>query len=102
MKSVLEVARELAAHHRAEDPDTQEVFLAESPDEVRLLEISGSIESWGLPEVLPVRFAAKPDAGIPYASNVILLSPEDWAQVQAGTVQLPADWGHPSSFQKIA
>jgi hypothetical protein len=102
MKSVLEVARELAAHHRAEDPETKEVFVSESPDEVRLLEVSGSVGSWGEPEVLPVRFAAKPEAGIPYASTIILLSPEEWVLVQAGKVRLPADWGDPASFQKIA
>lgn len=69
---------------------------------VRLLEVSGSVGSWGKPEVLPVRFAPKPDAGIPYASVVILLSPEDWAEVRAGRVRLPADWGDPLSFRKIA
>jgi hypothetical protein len=101
MKSVLEVAQELAAHHRVEDPETKDIFFADCPDIVRLVEVSASVESWGKPEVLPVRFAPKPAAGIPYASAVILLSPGDWAAVQAGTVRLPADWGDPQQLKKL-
>ena len=100
-KSIPDVARELAEAHRKEDPTTT-VFLAEDPgeDEVRLVEVSDSVETSG--EVLPFRFAARPDQGIPYASVVILLSESEWARVQRGELRLPEGWGTPDALKKIA
>ena len=100
MKTVLEVARELAAAHRTEDPETQEVYVAEADDEVRLVEVSTSLEASG--EVLPFRFKARPDKGVPYPSIVVLLHPEEWAAVRAGKLQLPIGWGPPTDLKKIA
>jgi hypothetical protein len=103
MKSVFQVAEDLARAHRAEDPETQEVYLApgsESSAEVRLVEISGSLGGSG--EVLPFRFAPRDDLDIPYASVVVLLSPDDWQRVQNGELQLPDGWGRPADLQKIA
>ncbi len=100
MKPILEVARELAAAHRKEDPETKSVFFAEDPAEVRLVEVSGSVGTSG--DVLPFRFTARPDQGIPYASVVVLLSEEEWARVQRGELQLPPGWGAPDQLKKIA
>ena len=94
------VARELADAHRVEDPKTRSVFLAESESEVRLVEVSGSVGDSG--EVLPFRFAPRPDLGVPYASVVLLLSEEDWRRVERGEIDLPQGWGRPDALKKIA
>lgn len=99
-KPIVDVARELAEAHRAEDPETKSVFLADSPDEVRLVEVSGSVGNSG--EVLPFRFAPRPDLGVPYASVVVLLSEDDWGRIERGELALPPGWGTPRSLTKIA
>lgn len=101
-KPILEVAQELAKAHRAEDPETKSVFLAESEGvtEVRLVEVSGSIGTSG--EVLPFRFAPRPDLGVPYPSVVVLLSEDDWERIERGELALPPGWGTPSTLKKIA
>lgn len=102
MKSVLDVATELAVAHKGEDPDTQ-VYLALSDEpatEVRLVEVTGSLSDSG--EVLPFRFAARADLGVPYASVVVLLGLEDWERVQRGELSLPHGWGQPQDLKKIA
>ncbi|MBI2389526.1 MAG: hypothetical protein HYV09_08010 [Deltaproteobacteria bacterium] len=99
-KPIFEVAKELAQAHRAEDPETKSVFLAESDTEVRLVEVSGSVGTSG--EVLPFRFAARPDLGVPYASVVVLLSEDDWRRIERGELALPAGWGTPKALKKIA
>lgn len=102
-KTILEVANELAKAHKEEDPDTSHIYLASSSEdsgEVRLVEVSGSLESSS--EVLPFRFTERTDLGIPYASVVILLSPEDWNLLKAGRLALPDGWGSADELQQIA
>jgi len=99
-KPIVDVAKELAAAHRKEDPETKAVFLAEDQAEVRLVEVSGSVSTSG--EVLPFRFAARPDLGVPYASVVVLLSEDDWARIERGELTLPPEWGTPGALKKIA
>lgn len=99
-KTVEDVARVLAEAHRNEDPETTEIYLAEAVDEVRLVEISGSVGNSG--EVLPFRFAPQPSQGIPYPSTVILLSLEEWAQIQRGDLSLPEGWGGIDALKRIA
>ncbi len=99
MKTISEVALELATAHRAEDPETKSVFLANNENEVRLVEVSGSVSSGG--EVLPFRFASRPDLGVPYPSVVVLLSEDDWLRVERGDLALPAGWGRPEALQAI-
>lgn len=103
MKSVFDVAHDLARAHKSEDPDTEAVYLAQSPNaptEVRLVEISGSLGNAG--EILPFRFAPRLDLGVPYASVVVLLGLEDWERVKRGELALPAGWGQPEDLKKIA
>jgi hypothetical protein len=101
-KTVLEVAKELADAHRAEDPETQEVFVANAHDEVRLVEISGVVGSTEAQKIFPVRFAQRPDLGVPYDSVVVLLSPDEWKEVRAGRLLLPPGWGSVADLKKIA
>lgn len=93
MKTVPEVAEELAKAHVEDDPETTDVYFVEGVDhEVRLVEVTGSLGSGRPPEVLPFRFQAQPEAGVPYPSVVVLLSPTDWAAVEKDQVKLPAGW----------
>jgi hypothetical protein len=100
IKPIVDVAKQLAEAHRQEDPATKAVFLAEDPVEVRLVEVSGSVATAG--EVLPFRFAPRPDLGVPYASVIVLLSEDDWARIERGELALPPEWGTPEKLKKIA
>jgi hypothetical protein len=71
----------MAESHRKEDPATTAVFLAEDPAEVRLVEVSRSVSSAG--EVLPFRFAARPDLGVPAAPSSTTFSMKSrWPQAR--------------------
>lgn len=100
VRSIEDVAVELANAHRHEDPDTTEIYFADAVDEVRLVEISASVGNSG--EVLPFRFAAQPSEGVPYPSTVILLSLEEWQRVKAGELSLPDSWGPLDTLKRIA
>jgi hypothetical protein len=89
------VAQLLAEEHRKNDPDLQRAYLADDPNdrEIRLVEVSGSVGvTW---QVLPFRYAARPDLGIPYPCVIVLLSPEEWAELTTpgSDLTLPASWG---------
>ena len=95
VRSRSDVAQLLAEEHRKNDPDLQAVYLADDPNdrEIRLVEVSGSVGmTW---QVLPFRFAARPDLGVPYPCVIVLLSPEEWAALAApgSDLALPASWG---------
>jgi hypothetical protein len=93
MKSVPEVAKELAKAHVEDDPKTMDVyFVTDVDDEVRLVEVSGSLGGAGPGEVLPFRFKEQPEQGVPYPSVVVLLSPAEWAAVEKNELKLPAGW----------
>ena len=93
-KTVLEVAEELARAHMEDDPETTDVFLAEATDEVRLVEVSGSLgrEAPLDVEVFSVRFAAQPGNGVDYPSVIVLLSPQEWEAVKNDQLKLPSGW----------
>jgi len=90
--TIHQVAAELAAAHRKADKATTLIKLVEtgSQNEIHLLEVSASAPNSG--EVLPFRFAADPIHGVPYPSIVILLSLQEWQQVQTGIMTLPQGW----------
>lgn len=93
MKTVPEVAEELAKAHVEDDPKTTDVYFVEGVnDEVRLVEVTGSLGSGRPAEVLPFRFQAQPEQGVPYPSVVVLLSPSDWEAVEKDEVKLPPGW----------
>jgi hypothetical protein len=93
MKTVPEVAEELAKAHVEDDPKTTQVYFVEGvKDEVRLVEVTGSLGNTGPGEVLPVRFNAQPEEGVPYPSVVVLLSPVEWKAVEKDELKLPPGW----------
>ena len=98
-KTLEQVARRLAYHHRQEDPETTEIYLSRAEKEVRLVEVSESVGSSG--EVLPFRFTAQPSQGIPYPSVVILLSPEEWSMLQRGELELPDGWTSVEDLEEL-
>lgn len=87
-----QVAKELAAAHRMADHHTIAVYWAPDPEgwEIRLVEVSGSVGDTG--EVLPFRFGPQIARGVPYASVVILLNPDEWEKVKSGELKLPPNW----------
>jgi hypothetical protein len=97
---ILDVAKHLADAHRHEDPATTEIFIAEDPAEVRLVEVSEPVAGSG--EVLPFRFAPRPDQGVAYASVVVLLSPDDWKRVERGELALPLGCGYASNAEEAS
>ena len=99
-KSVADAAMDLAEAHRREDPATTEIYFVEASEEVRLVEVSGSVGTSG--EVLPYRFGARPAEGIPYPSIIVLLSLDEWKQLQAGHLHLPEGWGTLDDLKRIA
>lgn len=90
--TVSEVAKILAEAHRKDDPRTIDVFWAEDPHEVRLVEVTDSVAQMSQQEVMPFRLTARPDQGIPYPVVIILLSQEEWNAVARGELSLPAGW----------
>jgi hypothetical protein len=93
MKTVPEVALELARAHKEDDPQTTDVYFVDGVEnEVRLVEVSGSLGNGGPGEVLPFRFNAQPEQGVPFPSIVVLLSPAEWGAVERGELDLPAGW----------
>lgn len=92
--SILDAAQELAKAHRQRDPETRAVFLysGDGDDEIRLLEVSASAPTTN--EVLPFRFDARPELGVPYRSVVVIVSPEEWAAIEQGHLPLPHGWAN--------
>jgi hypothetical protein len=93
MRSVDEVAKNLATAHKQADPDIREIYLIEDPTgkEIRLVEVSTSVGFTG--SIMPFRFAARPDLDLPYPSVVILLSPEEKDLLDRRELDLPDAWG---------
>jgi len=94
------VANDLARAHRRDDRATVAIYQARAQDEVRLVEVTGSVGTTN--DVLPFRMGARPDLGVPFASVVVLLSPDEWQSVEQGKLSLPSGWGEPADLRKIA
>jgi hypothetical protein len=90
-----DVARSLAKAHRAADTGTTIIKYFPGGPKVRLVEVSSQAPTTG--EVLPFEFAADPASGVDYPSIVILLSPDEWARVEAGKLPLPPGWDLPGA-----
>jgi hypothetical protein len=98
-QTVEQAANALAAMHRQNDPETTAIYRIDRPDEVRLLEVTGSVGAVG--DLLPFRFAARPEMGVPYPSVVVLASQHEFDLLQRGQLSLPKDFGHPDELLKV-
>lgn len=83
-----QTADALAAAHRASDPSTSTIMYFPAAGIIRLVEVSASAPTTR--EILPFAFDAA--NGVPFPSVVILVSPAEWAEIQAGTLALPNGW----------
>ncbi len=92
MKAILDEAKELAAAHRAADPKTTTIkfFPTATPKHICLLEVTTSAPTTG--EVMPFTFPPDPIHGVRHPSTVILLSPQEWSDVQSKNLPLPPTW----------
>lgn len=94
MGTVLEEAKKLTQEHTDEIVSVVSVWLCQHDEQIRLVEVddtySDPIGSTG--EVLPFGFAAQPDLGYDHPTVLIVLSPEEWNQVQSGKLSLPEGW----------
>ena len=93
------VAKLLAGEHMSQDEGIREVYWAPAANEVRLVEVSGSVGDTS--ELLPFRFSPDPP-DVPFHSVVILLSPRDWERVVAGDLKLPDTFGTFTALERIA
>ena len=98
-QSIDDAASELARDHKAQDLATTAIYRSVAKDEIRLVEVTGSVGTTN--DVLPFRFAARPDEGLPYPSVIVLLSPDEWRSVTAGKLKLPSGWGAPEELKKV-
>ena len=96
MQDTKETARFLAGEHMKEDEGLRTVYWAPSEDEVYLVEVTTSAPDSG--DVLPFRFTPDPP-DVPFASTVILLSPQDWERVNRKELELPGSFS--VDLQKI-
>jgi hypothetical protein len=84
--SVQVAAKLLAGEHIAQDPGIRRVYWAPAEHEIRLIEVSESIEDGR--GVLPFRFTPDlPD--VPFPSVIIQLSPEDYRKLRANEIDVP-------------
>lgn len=83
------VAKLLAGEHMARDSGIRQVYWAPDTQEVRLVEVTTSVEDTG--EVLPFRFAPDPP-DVPFESVVILLGRDDWERVKRRDLDVPPEF----------
>jgi len=92
-----EVARSLARKHYEAEDGLQRIFritgsaeLEMRPVEpIKLLEVNTDTVPSG---ILPVSFGPAPASGIPYASVIVEVSPEEFAKIQTYELTLPKGW----------
>jgi hypothetical protein len=87
-----DTARELVEAHREVEPNLRKVYFYADPDgrEVRLVEVVA--ESPTTDEVMPFRFAADRERGVPFPVVIVELSPEEFERVERGAMTLPPGW----------
>jgi hypothetical protein len=85
-----DVAATLAQAHREADPKTNTVKYFPGGPPIRLIEVSSEAPTTG--EILPFEFPEDRANGVVYSSIVVLLSPEEWDDVQNGALPLPTGW----------
>lgn len=96
----LATARRLARAHGEADPKTVLVLLDPDPrrKEIRLVEVTRGAPTTG--QLQAVGFMARPDLGVAFPSSVLLVSPEEWTDIQEGRLELPDGWSR-SRFQAL-
>jgi hypothetical protein len=91
-----ETAAELAQAHFSVEPGIIAIYRVvarereqQSTEPVKLLEVNTRTPAAG---IRPVHFGPDPAAGIRYASVVIEVTPDEYEDLQRGTLMLPEGW----------
>jgi hypothetical protein len=91
------VARELAKKHFQAEVGLQKIIRLTGSAEaevmpcepIKLLEVNANTVPSG---VLPVSFGPAPASGIPYASVIVEVSPDEFTKIQTQDLKLPKGW----------
>lgn len=84
-------AQVLAREHRKSDPAIVAVYVVPGTNEVRMVEVSGSVGTTG--EVIPFRFSGRPHTDLPLDTVLVLVSKEEYELLESGALDLPEGWG---------
>jgi len=92
-----EAVRKLAEAHFSLEKGMKKIFRLKAKEEVedapaepiKLLEVNSATVASG---VLPLHFGPAPASGIPFASIIIEVTPEEFKRIQTKELLLPRDW----------
>lgn len=90
MDKIIDVAKRMSDKHKIKDKDVISCWFSPHATRIRLIEITTSVGT--TEEVIPFFFYARPDLGIPYDAELILLSPKEWEMYEQGKLSLPKGW----------
>ena len=90
LAEIREQALSLAREHHQADPELVAVWVSPEAQEVRLIEVSRSVATTR--EIIPFRFAARPDRGLPYPTRIVVVSEEEFALIRSKDLELPDGW----------
>jgi hypothetical protein len=79
--------------HKTTDPSIREIHYLPTgapPNEIRLVEVNEAITGTASPE--PIDFGVDPGTPNEHKQIVIDVTPEQWEEVQEGTLSLPKGW----------
>jgi hypothetical protein len=92
-----DVADLLAQAHYSIEPAITEIYRvvrgggkeADPNEPIKLLEVNSHTIPSG---IVPVYFRSHPASGVYYPSEIIEVTPEEYAQLRSNTMRLPDDW----------
>lgn len=92
-----DIARKLAKAHFGIEPGITHIFRLQEATEreslattpIKLLEVNVNTPASG---VMPLHFGPAPASGIPYPSIIIEVTPTEYQQIAAKSLQLPDGW----------
>jgi hypothetical protein len=86
--SIAEAASRLVRYHQEADPDLQRIYLFPADDQVRLVEVAGTVLPTHDGEATAFYFGSVPAHGIPIGFGIAMIRPEEDHQVRP-----PDGWG---------
>jgi hypothetical protein len=90
-------ARDLANKHYRLEEGLRRVFRLNGTDEaerrpsepIKLLEVNESTVAAG---VRPLQFGASPENGVPFATVIVEVTPDEFARIKSRELKLPRGW----------
>ena len=100
----------LAAAHAA-GPDQMEIYSVPDPQQqvVRLIEVSATFPEGGVERPVPPNgverivpvFPMGRAKDFPFRSEIVQVTPAEWAQLRQGSLKLNRDWGDLNHAQRV-